>query len=112
MFTYRATVQHIVDADTVDFDVDLGFGVRALHRFRLLGLDAPERFTPEGKLATEHLASILPVGQVFEVRTHKARTDKYGRYLAEVMLPGGLTATEDMIAKGFGVISRFAIPKD
>lgn len=48
-YVYRAEVRRVVDGDTVDLDVDLGFGVwRMAERVRLMGVDAPERWTPAG----------------------------------------------------------------
>ena len=43
MFEYRAKVKRIVDGDTVDFEVDLGFNVNINIRSRLLGVNTPER---------------------------------------------------------------------
>ena len=43
MYEYRCNVVHIVDGDTVDVDIDLGFGVwMKKQRIRLSGIDAPE----------------------------------------------------------------------
>lgn len=61
--TYPATVQRVLDGDTVRLEVDLGFNV-SLHGvdIRLADVYAPERFTADGPRATETLRSLLPVG--------------------------------------------------
>ncbi len=51
-YSYRATVRRIIDADTVVFDIDLGFRVTAAITGRIAGVNAPERYTAEGKAAT------------------------------------------------------------
>ncbi|GAG20500.1 unnamed protein product, partial [marine sediment metagenome] len=42
MYTYRAKLDRVVDGDTVDLFVDLGFNICIKDRFRLLGIDTPE----------------------------------------------------------------------
>ena len=91
-YVYRASVVHVVDGDTVDIDVHLGFDVTVRSRFRLEGIDAPEsygaRASDEGRAAKQYLADTIPPGTAVVVRTLKDRREKYGRYLAEVYLLG------------------------
>lgn len=105
---------HVVDADTLDLALDLGFGVTLYQRFRLLGLDAPERFTDEGKVATSYMNQLVSnadgTPRPLTVRTYKASDkDKYGRYLAMVDQKDGANIVQAMIAAGHGKISRFAV---
>ena len=83
---YAATVAQVVDGDTFDAVVDLGFGLTAVQRFRLRGLDAPETDTPKGIAAKKFL-----VDQMTKAKGHiilkAATSDKYGRYLADVWIP-------------------------
>lgn len=88
MYEYRATVIRVVDGDTVWLNVDLGFEVRRSDSFRFLGINAPETSTPEGKSARDWLTTYLPPGTVVTVRTEKDRREKYGRYLATILLNG------------------------
>ena len=81
MFTYIAIVERVIDGDTVDVHIDLGFDIWHSVRLRLLGLDAPEMATPEGKAAKVFVRDALE-GETVTITTHK--TDKYGRYLAEI----------------------------
>ena len=92
MYEYRAIIVGVVDGDTVDIDVDLGFNVW-LHdqRVRLYGIDAPESRTSDpqekvfGFLAKDRVCELLPVGSECLISTHKDR-GKYGRLLADFRL--------------------------
>jgi|TARA_Y100000310_G_scaffold71645_1_gene67532 micrococcal nuclease len=88
---YKAKILRVVDGDTVDVDIDLGFGLTSnKKRIRLLGIDTPEKRTRDltekyyGKLATAFLESHLEVGKKYKLRTSKP--DKYGRILGEFFI--------------------------
>ncbi|QDN94997.1 nuclease (plasmid) [Streptomyces sp. RLB1-9] len=92
MFIYQATVEKVVDGDTLDLQVDLGFGVFTRQRVRLLGINAAEHGTELGDKATAFVRDwVQKHGPVFTVRTQKDKREKYGRYLATV-----LSGTEDL----------------
>jgi micrococcal nuclease len=84
------SVVKIVDGDTVDLDVDLGFHVHLTQRFRLLGVSAPEIFRPssvqekeQGLQCKDYLARLLSkYATTLYVRSQK--TDVYGRYLGDL----------------------------
>ena len=89
MYTYAAKLLEVIDGDTVDLFIDLGFGVHVKERCRLYGIDAPEMPTEAGKAAKAYLESLLgaATGELFVAtrkmtRKPKEKTDKYGRYLA------------------------------
>ena len=87
MYQYRAQVKSVIDADTIDVLIDLGFGVHTMQRLRLYGIDAPEMKTEAGKIAKEYVKSVLlgaDASMFVYVRTFKDRKDKYGRKLAVV----------------------------
>ncbi len=89
MWTYQATVDRVVDADTIDVTVDLGFYLYSRQRFRLARVDAWEVRGEErekGLVAKAAVQSLLPQGSQVRVTTSKA--GKYGRWLAEVYLTG------------------------
>lgn len=84
MYTYRCTLDRVVDGDTVDLWIDLGFRLRTHQRIRMLGYDAPEVRGPTraaGLEATEKLRSLL-AGKSLRIRTEKS--EKYGRWLGVV----------------------------
>ena len=95
MYTYQAKLIEVIDADTVDLLIDLGFGVHVKERCRLYGIDAPEMPSEAGKAAKIYLETLIgaATGQLFVAtrkmtRKPKEKTDKYGRYLA-VLYGGG-----------------------
>jgi micrococcal nuclease len=86
IYIYKAELIRVVDGDTVDLIIDLGFDTSRKERFRLYGIDAPELRTAAGKAAKAWLMSVLqPLGSIY-VQTiqlsTKAKRDKYGRFLA------------------------------
>ena len=89
MFSYQAKLIEVIDGDTVDLLVDLGFGIHVKERFRLYGIDAPEMPSEAGKIAKAYLESLimdatgdLYVATIKTTRRPQEKTDKYGRYLA------------------------------
>ena len=91
MYEYRCKIVKIIDGDTVDVDIDLGFGVW-LHkeRVRLFGIDTPESRTRDleekkyGLAAKEYLTSMLDDNGCIILKTHKDKTGKFGRILGEL----------------------------
>ena len=86
IYIYKAELIRVVDGDTVDLIIDLGFDTSRKERFRLYGIDAPEMNTAAGKEAKAWLIGILgPYGAIYvqtiQLET-KAKRDKYGRFLA------------------------------
>jgi micrococcal nuclease len=86
IYIYKASLIRVVDGDTVDLIIDLGFDTSRKERFRLYGIDAPEIRTEAGKEAKAWLIGVLgPYGAIY-VQTiqlsTKAKRDKYGRFLA------------------------------
>jgi micrococcal nuclease len=86
IYIYKAELVRVVDGDTVDLIIDLGFDTLRKERFRLYGIDAPEMNTAEGKDAKAWLEDALMPLEVIYVQTiqlpTKAMRDKYGRFLA------------------------------
>jgi micrococcal nuclease len=98
-YKYRAKVVRVVDGDTVDLEVDLGFDVKLSGRFRLRGLDAPEIRTDAGKVSASRLKELLPVGQAVVVESAKDKREKYGRYLG-VIFVGEKNVNLEMVQLG------------
>ena len=86
IYIYRAELVRVVDGDTVDLIIDLGFDTFRRERFRLYGIDAPEMRTEAGKAARAWLWDALQPLEAIYVQTlqlaTKAKRDKYGRFLA------------------------------
>ena len=110
MYEYRCKVVHIVDGDTVDVDIDLGFGVwLKKERIRMFGIDTPESRTRDleekhyGKLATKFIEDRFPVGKTFTLRTYKDDKGKFGRILGELVDSMGNSVNDTMIAQSYAV---------
>ena len=94
--TYVARVTRVVDGDTLDAMIDVGFGIRVEERFRLKGIDAPEIHTALGQKAKRFLTRYLKKAPIVIVRTLKE--GMYGRWLGDLFaLPG--TTDPHTIAK-------------
>lgn len=86
MYAYSARVIRWIDGDTVDLRVDLGFHTFVETRFRLYGIDTPERGQKNHDQAKALCESLAPIGSDVFIRTHKD-PDKYGRWLADIRGP-------------------------
>lgn len=121
MYEYNAKVLRIVDGDTLDVDIDLGFGVW-IHkeRIRLEGIDTPESRTRDleekkfGLLSKEYVRNLLPVGSIVKLvcKSYDSK-GKFGRILGDIEIEEkrmiGREFTEStslvmkMINNGYGV---------
>ena len=99
MFEYNAKVKKIVDGDTADFEVDLGFNVYITIRGRFKGVDTPERGHKDWVKATQKCSDLLraeairlhgdirgmtPDVEELWVVIKTEKTGKYGRWLVEI----------------------------
>jgi len=92
-FIYNAIVTRVVDGDTVDVDLDLGFGIwMRSQRIRLMGVDTPECRTRDdlekqfGFLAKSIVEAFCPVGEKILIETTLDKEDKFGRILGTLMV--------------------------
>jgi micrococcal nuclease len=87
MYTYPARVLKVVDGDTLDVHIDVGFHIATAQRLRLRKIDAPELASATGKRAKTFIEQTLKDCPLIILRTHK--TEIYGRWLADLFfLPG------------------------
>lgn len=82
---YKAYLRKVIDGDTIQVVLDLGFKIFHEETLRLRQIDAPEFSTLQGKKAGRELKKILQNLPFLIVKTHSK--DIYGRYLADVFLP-------------------------
>jgi len=85
--TYAARVLRVVDGDTLDALIDVGFGIRVRERLRLKAINAPEINTRAGQKARAFLSEYLSRCPIIIVRTEKA--GMYGRWLADLFAQPG-----------------------
>lgn len=110
MYQYEATLRKVVDGDTVDLDVDLGFYMTAALRFRVLGVNTPElrggtdETKAKAREAKAFVESELAKAQTIFISTMKA--DSFGRWLADIeyatIKDGLLNLTDELIKNGHG----------
>jgi micrococcal nuclease len=95
MWTYRCKLKRVVDGDTVDVDIDLGFGIWQMNeRVRIMGIDTPESRTRDkiekkfGLAAKAKLKSLLGKTTVLKTTINKKGLDmkgKFGRVLGDFL---------------------------
>ena len=114
MYEYKCKILRVVDGDTVDVDIDLGFGVWLRNeRVRMMGIDTPESRTRNleekkfGLAAKKFVKDRMPVGssQVLKTEIDKSGEDKkgkFGRILGDFLIEGK-KLTEIMTTEGHAV---------
>lgn len=110
MYEYHVKkITNVVDGDTVDVEIDLGFDISFSSRVRLAGIDTPESRTKDkaekalGIEAKEYLKSKIKESKDSVIKTEKIdSSEKYGRILGWLYLDGSqVSVNEQMIADGY-----------
>jgi micrococcal nuclease len=110
MYEYRVKkVVKVVDGDTIDVDIDLGFSISFFSRVRLAGIDTPESRTTNAKEKTlglevkEKLKKELAAAKDVVIKTEKPdSSEKYGRILGWVFLDGSdVSLNQRLINEGY-----------
>lgn len=109
-YEYRCKVNRVVDGDTVDVDIDLGFNIILTdERVRIMGIDTPESRTSDkvekvfGLAAKERLKELLGKEAILKTEVNKDGEDmkgKFGRVLGDFLTEDGRRVTEIMIEEG------------
>jgi micrococcal nuclease len=102
-------VTKVVDGDTIDVVIDLGFSIMFASRVRLAGIDTPESRTTDkvekalGLESKKYLADRLKAAKNVVIKTEKLdSSEKYGRILAWLYVDGeGNSVNHEMIEKGY-----------
>jgi micrococcal nuclease len=102
LYWYRGTVFNVVDGDTVDIDIDLGFHIHWKTRFRLYGINTPERGQPNWAEATQYVKNKVLNKDVI-VHTFMDKGDKYGRFLATILYEESHNLNQELIDAGLAV---------
>jgi|TARA_R110000782_G_scaffold251339_1_gene338893 micrococcal nuclease len=117
MFEYQCKIVKVIDGDTADVDIDLGFGVwMKKQRIRFYGVDTPESRTRDkeekvyGLMAKEFVLSHLPVGSTQVLRTKKDGVGKYGRILGEFVIDD--TTVNQLLIDTHNAVAYFGQSKD
>ena len=90
MYEYNCTIDRVVDGDTVDVTIDLGFKIFHKARVRMYGIDTPESRTRDldekarGILSKSFLQDALVQSNKVIIKTQKDAKGKFGRILGEL----------------------------
>lgn len=113
MYEYYTKIEKVVDGDTVDVFIDLGFSVWHKERIRLVGVDTAEKNTAFGKATKKLLVDTL---EGKKVKLQVSKPDKYGRYLGIIFLNDSESINDQMIrhgiAKSYGGDSKAGLWTD
>jgi len=112
MYEYRVNILKIIDGDTVDVDIDLGFGVWLRgERVRIMGIDTPESRTSDkvekifGLASKERLKELLGKTAILktEVINNEDARGKFGRILGDFITTNGCRCGEILVEEGYAV---------
>lgn len=110
LYSYPATIDRWVDADTVWLYVDMGFRMRGHFNFRLHGINAPERYTAAGKAAAIIVNALAPAGSPVNIHTYKD-PDNFGRWLATIYTEDGTDIAQHLLDAGIAQPYRKVSPQ-
>lgn len=97
MYEYKARIESVIDGDTVDAIIDLGFKTSMRQRLRLARIDTPER-GQDGYAQARDFVTWAVVDKPVKIKTEKI--SKWGYYLAEIMLPDDRNLSDALVEAG------------
>ena len=115
MYEYKCKILRVVDGDTVDVDIDLGFGVwMHKERVRMMGIDTPESRKRDrvekafGLASKDRLKELLPIGSIQVLKTEIDRSGedkkgKFGRILGDFLVDDNRRCTDILVEEGHAV---------
>lgn len=118
LYLYKVTLVKVVDGDTVDLNIDLGFNLKQQLRFRLYGINTPEKklSTYQAGVDAELFLSklISPASQSGDLFgfTLKDGADKYGRYLVKLVTHLTQTDAADPKSTKWDPLGQLAVVND
>jgi len=107
MYTYKATLYKVIDGDTVDLNIDLGFKITLRVRVRLERINAYEMNSSieeervQARLATFRVQELL-TGKPLLLTSHSL--DKYGRSIGSIVFEGDKNLSDILLTEGFARI--------
>lgn len=116
MYQYKAKVERIVDGDTIDIVVDLGFKITTNQRIRMARINTPETFNVKKDsaeyqkgLAAKHYLEQRIAAHNYEIKLETEKdTEKYGRYIGTIWLTDSVVSLNDeLVEKGFAVYVEY-----
>lgn len=116
MYKYKAIVERIVDGDTIDIVIDLGFKITTNQRIRLQGINTPETYNvkrnseeyKKGMAAKQFVVQRIETNNNIVVVETDKYTGKYGRYIGTIWLADNSTSLNDeLVEKGFAEVASY-----
>lgn len=116
MYKYKAKVERVIDGDTLEVTIDLGFKITTFQKLRLAGINTPETYNVK-KDSEEYQKGILSKNYVEKrisennnmilIETEKV-PEKYGRYVTKVFLEdSGKTLNDELVENGLAVYVKY-----
>lgn len=114
MYEYKAIVKRVIDGDTIEVIIDLGFSVTIEQAVRLnrinafetrLGKNTSEEQKEIGIEAREYLKNLIE-GKEIIIKTIKPENDKYGRFLGEIFFDG-LNINDDLVTRKYAIYQDY-----
>ena len=105
MYTYKAKLDRVIDGDTVDANIDLGFDITIHKRIRLAGIDTPESRTRDLEEKARGLASKAKLVELLgdgDFTLESKEVGKYGRVLGTLIVDD-VNINDTLVKEGFAV---------
>jgi len=116
MYHYKAKAERVIDGDTLDVNIDLGFKITTVQRIRLAGINTPETYNvkkdteeyQKGIAAKQYLEQRLAANNYqILIETEKV-TEKYGRYIGTVWFPdSSVSLNDELVEKGYAIRVKY-----
>ena len=106
LYHYRANIERVVDGDTIDVTLDLGFELHMKARIRFVGINAPESRTRDlvekqkGLEAKRFVEDWIGNTESLIVETHLDKKGKFGRILGNILNGEGASLNDEMVSLG------------
>jgi len=116
MYTYYAKVDRVVDGDTMDLVIDLGFKITTLQRIRLRGINTPETYNvkrdseeyKKGMEAKEYVVQRMEDNNYEVIVETNKDVGKFGRYIGIIRFSDSpVSLNDDLVAKGLAVVAEY-----
>jgi len=113
MYQYKGSVIRVVDGDTYDIEIDLGFHTKRTERFRLMGIDTPETWRPKSEAERTHglkaneFVRRLIEDETVTLSSSKSSAGIYGRYECSIQLKDGRDLATLLKTKGFEKLESY-----
>jgi micrococcal nuclease len=116
MYTYKAKVERVVDGDTIDVIIDLGFKMTTQQRIRLQGINTPETYNvkrdseeyKKGMAAKQFVIERIEANKYDVILETNKYTGKYGRYIGTILFADSeVSLNDELVEKGFAVVAHY-----